>query len=451
MKPVLSLCYFLTLMAGLCVALAREGHAEGNKDHKIPASKPLSGQVALAMDQLVGHALNQADWNPADSASFEMIVQSKDRRLSWTLVDIMKFTWRAEFFDLLKQTAAELNGLKLTGLRQRQDIANHLITKDIPAYPDYLKHKRAIYTNYVRGWERMFVSGDIDWRLVDWGGVNVDDRAYGETDEICHCIPAIDNPTIQPASQATWLKPDAIVFGIEVNGEARAYPLRIMEVRELVNDTLGGRNLAIPYCSLCGTAQAYFTDRIPNGLARPIMRTSGLLLRSNKIMFDINTYSLFETFFGRAVTGPLAKQKVVLPTVSVIATNWASWVSSYPHTTVLTEDLALGRDYDLRNTRDGQGAIFPIGDVDARLASHETVLGVVGPDGQAYAFHAGAAIAALRGGQVPQMGDVLVELSAGGLQAFSLRGTRLSGHPSYWFAWSQFHPQTQLWPRSARN
>ena len=80
----------------------------------------------------------------------------------------------------------------------------------------------------------------------------------------------------------------------------------------MVNDTLGGRHLGIPYCTLCGAAQAYFTDRLPDGIDRPILRTSGLLIRSNKVMYDVKTYSVFDTFLGKAVTGPLAEKKLKL-------------------------------------------------------------------------------------------------------------------------------------------
>ncbi|MCJ8311260.1 MAG: DUF3179 domain-containing protein [Hyphomicrobiales bacterium] len=427
------LCLFLPQLPGLA---ASERHT---------ATTPLVESVQTAMDQLVQHGLDQAAWDPSEGQPFETVARSADPRLTWAIVDMMKFTWRPEFFEKLKQTALKLTDVSLQGLKQRQEIADHLIAQDVPAYPGYLDHKRSIYTNYIKGWERMFVPGDLDWRLVDWGGVNADDRAYNQTDTICHCIPAVDNPTVQTADQATWLSDDAIIFGIEIDGEARAYPLRIMEVRELVNDTLGGRDLTLPYCSLCGAAQAYFTDRMPEGIRRPIMRTSGLLLRSNKIMFDINTYSLFDTFFGRAVTGPLAQKAVQLQPVTVVTTNWASWVAAHPHTTVLSEDLALGRDYDLRNTRDAHGAIFPIGKTDDRLATHEDVLGVVAPNGQAYAFHTGAALAALKSGQSPSLEGVRLKLTAGGLKAVTGAGAELVSHQAYWFAWSQFHPKTQLW------
>jgi len=144
------------------------------------------------------------------------------------------------------------------------------------------------------------------------GGVLIDDRKYDKADEVCNCIPATDNPEVSNAEGATWLKDEDVVFGIEVNGEYRAYPRRIMEVREMVNDTLGGRHLGIPYCTLCGAAQAYYTDQLPEGIDRPVLRTSGLLIRSNKVMYDVNTYSVFDTFLGKAVTGPLAEKNLQL-------------------------------------------------------------------------------------------------------------------------------------------
>ena len=89
--------------------------------------------------------------------------------------------------------------------------------------PDYLSVKRAIFTNIVPGWDRIFVGGDIDWRLVSWGGVLIDDRTYDTTDEACNCIPEADNPEVSSAEYATWPIDDDIVFGIEVNGEYRAH------------------------------------------------------------------------------------------------------------------------------------------------------------------------------------------------------------------------------------
>ena len=325
-------------------------------------------------------------------------------------------------------------------------VTDHLIAWDIPAPPDYLEAKRAIFTSLVPGWDRIFVEGDIDWRLVSWGGVLIDDRPYGTTDEVCNCIPAADNPEVSSAEDATWLKDDDIVFGIEVNGEFRAYPRRIMEVREMVNDTLGGRDLGIPYCTLCGAAQAYFTDRLPEGVERPILRTSGLLIRSNKVMYDVNTFSVFDTFLGHAVTGPLAEKGLQLEQATVVTTDWGTWKREHPETTVLVEALALGRDFDFRNNRDADGPIFPVGDVDPRLPVHEDIIGVITASGTPVAFQRSTALVALRQGEEIAFENVRLELDAGGIRAVDADGSDLGSHQAFWFAWSQFHPQTELWP-----
>ncbi len=300
-------------------------------------------------------------------------------------------------------------------------------------------------TNIVPGWERLFVEGEIDWRLVSWGGVLIDQREYDKTDESCNCIPAADNPEVSSAEDAVWLKDEDIIFGVEVNGEFRAYPRRIMEVREMVNDTLGGRDLGIPYCTLCGAAQAYFTDRMPAGVERPVLRTSGLLIRSNKVMYDLNTFSVFDTFLGHAVTGPLAERGIKLRQASVVTTDWGTWKRENPTTTVLLERYALGRDFDFRNNRDANGPIFPIGDVDPRLAVHEDVIGVVTASGKPIAFQRSKAVLALKQGKEITFENVSLKLSAGGVKAVGEDGSDVGSHQAFWFAWSQFHPTTELW------
>ena len=320
-----------------------------------------------------------------------------------------------------------------------------MIAWDMPAYPGYLEHKRSVFTKYVPGWEKILIEGDIAWHLVDWGGVNIDTRPYGTTEKPCNCIPAADNPEGSSAMQADWLDDEDIVFGIVINGEARAYPRRIMEVREMVNDTLGGRDLGIPYCTLCGAAQAYFTDRLPAGVERPILRTSGLLIRSNKVMYDIETHSVFDTFLGKALTGPLADIGLQLEQTTVVTPTWGSWRAEYPETTVLVEALALGRDFNLRETRDRNGPIFPVGDVDPRLPVHEDIFGVIAADGSAVAFPQASAVAALTANQTVSFKGVKLELFAGGLRARSPSGEELTSHQAFWFAWSQFYPETLLW------
>jgi hypothetical protein len=408
---------------------------------------PLARPVTDALEELLALTLNQADWIPSNTAAFDTVAQAQDPRLVWTLTDMLRFAWRPEFHAALADVAEANLESSFDSLNKRSDIINSMMAWDMPDYPGYLSHKRSVFTNYIPGWENIFVEGDIAWHLVDWGGVNIDARPYGMTDEVCNCIPAADNPEVSSAAEATWLKDSDIVFGVVINGEARAYPRRIMEVREMVNDTLGGRNLGIPYCTLCGSAQAYFTDRLPGGVARPILRTSGLLIRSNKVMYDLETQSVFDTFLGKAVTGPLAEIGLQLKQATVITSDWATWKATHPDTTVLVEALALGRDFNFRETREANGPIFPVGDVDPRLPVHEDVIGAVTSGGTPIAFPRALAMATLAAGQEVAFEDVRLELSAGGVRAVGSDGADLGSHQSFWFAWSQFHPQTVLWAR----
>ncbi len=407
-----------------------------------PLSKPLQSAVkAVFID-----SVTQSSWGQDQMVALDAIAKSKDPRIAWLITDLMRFIPGGRLTAVLNDTASTLLGIKAPTENRWGTLTDHLIAWDIPAPPDYLRAKRTIFTGFVPGWDKIFVEGDIDWRHVSWGGVLIDARKYDTTDELCRCIPAADNPDVSSAKDATWLKDDDIVFGIEVNGKYRAYPRRIMEVREMVNDTLGGRHLGIPYCTLCGAAQAYFTDRLPEGIDRPILRTTGLLIRSNKVMYDINTYSVFDTFLGKAVTGPLAKKKLHLKQTTVVTTDWGTWKKAHPETTVLVEALALGRDPDFRNGRDADGPIFPVGDVDPRLPVHEDVIGVITASGKPVAFQRSKAFVALKKGDVITYENVRLKLDAGGIRAVDSDGSDLGSHEAFWFAWSQFHPQTALWP-----
>ena len=163
-------------------------------------------------------------------------------------------------------------------------------------------------------------------------------------------------------------------------------------------------------------------------------------------MYDVNTYSVFDTFLGMAVTGPLAEKNLQLKQASVITTDWGTWKKEHPETTVLVEALALGRDHDFRNGRDANGPIFPVGDVDPRLPVHEDIIGVVTASGKPVAFQRSKAFVALKKGDEIAYENVRLELDAGGIKAVDADGSDLGSHQAFWFAWSQFHPQTALWP-----
>lgn len=428
---------------------AGEFNAPGSFGDPPPIPAEYDPALDEALDRVFGDTLSSAGFATTERDALQAIEDSGDPRLAWYVADLLRFFGNSQ--SSLITTAEGLIGVDLSDVSPWGDLTDHLIAWDVPAPPGYVEYKRTVFTQVVPEWSPFFdeaseAAGLVDYRLWSWGGVGIDNRPFDETNLPCGCIPAVDNPPITDAAGGDWYDDDRIVFGVEINGEARAYPRNIMEIREMVNDTLGGRDIGMPYCTLCGAAQVYFTDQLPDGVERPVLRTSGLLTRSNKVMFDLTTFSVFDTFLGTAVTGPLAERGLTLEQASVVTTTWGEWKAEHPDTTILDESVALGRDSDLINTRDAEGPIFPIGEVDPRLPVQEPVLGVTTGDGQPVAFPVDAARRALTEGETVEFGDVTVELFGGGIRAVDAAGEEVGSHQAFWFAWSQFHPDTELWP-----
>ena len=165
---------------------------------------------------------------------------------------------------------------------------------------------------------------------IRWGGVVQDG------------IPPLRQPKMLSAKQANYLDDDNIVFGLEINGDARAYPKRILAWHEMFVDIIGGVEIAGVYCTLCGTIIPYKTT--VDGVNH-LLGTSGFLYRSNKLMYDQATQSLWSTLKGAPVVGPLVGKGIVLEHLSVVTTTWKEWKRRHPKTTVLSLDTGYRRDY----------------------------------------------------------------------------------------------------------
>jgi Protein of unknown function (DUF3179) len=412
---------------------------------------PLDRQVEQALSALLSSLLA----GRFDGTALEDVAAARDARLGWLLSDVLRFTQPGAAHDALVSAFR-----RMTGVDIREDpafadspwlsLTNHLIAWDLPAPPDYRERKASLFLALEPRWGPFFADrdADIDWRLVSWGGVLIDDRPEGDPDPCSRgCIPALDDPALTAADEGGWYDDDRTVFGVVVGGRAVAFPKNIMEVHEMVNITIGGRRLGIPYCTLCGSAQAYLLDSVPDGATRPVLRTSGLLSRSNKVMYDLRTRSVLDTFTGRALSGPLQDAKVVLDQVTVVTSTWGAWKEAHPGTRIVAEDGGIGREYedDPLGGRDDSGPIFPVGDVDPRLPVQAQVVGVIAPGGQPVAFPAEEARDALAAGREVAAGGVELVADGTGMRARARRGNALPTHQAFWFAWSQFHPETTLW------
>ena len=387
-----------------------------------------------------------------DVDSIRAMGASGDPRLGWLLADLLRFLGPGEERDATLQAFEDATGtgVENTGAAWVQ-ATNILIHWDLPVVSQYVDWKAQLFTLVDSRWGPFFddPGSTIDYRLLSWGGVFPDDRALDQPDERCArgCIPAIDFPGVTDAGGGDWYDDDRVVFGVVINGEARAYPRNIMEVHEMVIDRVGGVLFGMPYCTLCGTAAAFDLDAVPAGVESPVLRTSGLLVRSNKLMYDLITRSAFDMFTGEAVSGPLREAGVELENITVVTATWGAWKEAHPDTTIVAQDGGIGLVYqeDPLGGRDDRGPIFPVGPIDDRLPVQEQVLGVETPDGGFVAFPAAAAGDALDQGEVVEFLGVRVTADADGLRAELADGTPLATTQSFWFAWSQFHPTTELW------
>ena len=161
-------------------------------------------------------------------------------------------------------------------------------------------------------------------------------------------IPALNSPRMIKASDAKYLSRTEKVFGVVINGDARAYPYRFMDWHEMLNDTVGGVPITLAYCTLCGSGILF--ESAPLGsheLAGKPLRfgSSGLLYRSNKLMFDETTNSLWNQFTGQPAAGTLANADLTLKTRALVTTTWKDWYAKHPDTQVLDINTGFERDY----------------------------------------------------------------------------------------------------------
>lgn len=450
---VVASCSMTTDTASDGSADAARGQAALPPGPPVPTG-PLDPEVAADLD-----AVYSTLTDDIDVAAIEALGRSDDARVAWLLTDLLRFLPAGPVGRALEDSWETVTGTVVDESSAWEATSDLLIAWDLPAPPGYVEWKRRLYLLVEPDWAPFFADddSDIDWRWITWGGVGMDDRPLDETDERCpvSCIPALNDPATTGAEGGDWYPDDAVVFGIEVGDAALALPKNMMEVHEMVNLDLGGRRLGVPYCTLCGSAQAYFVDDTADlgaeidlgGTGAFELRTSGLLSRSNKVMYEFHTGSVFDTFTGVALSGPLREAGVELELISVTTSRWGEWKAAHPDTEIIAEDGGIGRSYpaDPLAGRDDDGPIFPTGDVDPRLGVQEPVVGVTATDGTPIAFPVTSARAAFASDERVELDGIRLVADGGGFAAVDPDGGPIAAHEAFWFAWSQFRPDTRLW------
>ena len=452
-------------------------------------------ETSRLMDALI-------DPNTPQGSRLRTILAAHDIRFIAVLIEML----RASQIGLVKtiDDAAVVEAL--------EQLSGHQFGADWPAWVEWYGTSLLVPPPGFTGWKGRLLSR-IDPRFgefliegapsqirveeIQWGGVVVDG------------ILALDNPPMIQAIAATYLTPQEPVFGLSVNGDARAYPLRILDWHEMVNDVVGGTPVSLAYCTLCGTGIAY-AGHASHGRTYTF-GSSGLLYRSNKLMYDRQTRTLWNQLTGEPVLGALAGTTIRLSLVPVVLASWRDWRNEHPTTKVIDINTGYERTYapgvpygqyfSSPNTMfpvwrrskalpakarvytlrlDGVPKAYPIEVLAARrvvndVVGHTSVVlvatrGIVSVRGRREAgvvdrvragnvtYSAGGEVRAYRRGveRFHPGEDANTILDSGGrrwhitenalVAATGARAPRINGFLAYWFGWYEFFPQTLVYP-----
>jgi hypothetical protein len=312
-------------------------------------------------------------------------------------------------------------------------------------------------------------------------------------------IPAITAPAFGSLGQAAeWLGPDAPVLVVRDGETARAYPLAILELHEVVDDSIGQTPVAITYSPIANAAVVF--GRRARGLTLTF-GTSGKVYRSDLVMYDRETKSLWPQLLGAAAAGEL--KGATLPIVPSQIASFAGFAATFPDGTVLVRPGTAPYDFTPYVGYDSRVAPYQGffgGLLDGRMQAMERVVGVAdGGVARAYPYAAlsargnpaivqeadyavfwgGTARSPLNTSRIAEgrmvgssgvfrpvaRGRTLHFLTAGGTikdretgSTWSLEGRALSGPlkgaelpevehlDAFWFAWAAFRPSTTVWP-----
>ena len=499
---------YLVLIIGLvmaaCSPIPVEELGATAVENPVPTNQPLPESPAntseLLPDEVARAAMDDltSSITQKQAVARAQVVTAGDPRFIAVFIELL----RASQLGLVRGTSVQENAESLEAL------SGQSFGGDWPAWIEWYGGTDLVPPPGFTGWKGDLLSlidpgfGDflsdehpslIRTEEVQWGGVVVDG------------IPALDNAAMIPAAAADYLVTGEPVFGIAINGDARAYPLRILDWHEMANDVVGGVPVSLAYCTLCGAGVA-FDGRAPDGTTYDF-GSSGFLYRSNKLMYDRQTRTLWNQLTGEPVLGPLVKEgdgpQIQLDLLPVVLTTWEAWLSQHPHTVVLALETGYERVYLPGAAYGGYFAseetMFPVWQRNDILASKEriyalrvdgvpkayplfllteevvindtlgetplvliaargtvTVEGVSLRDGPAF-YEAGGEVRAFdRGSETFQPGnepDQVID-AVGGIWQITEEGLlgpdgqvapRVQGHLAYWFGWYAFFPQTQVY------
>jgi uncharacterized protein DUF3179 len=445
--------------------------------------------VAMGMALIVAIGLRSEELSSADAYGLagdlmasdpgirnearKRLIEANDRSVAPALLEVLFFSaaGRDDAATVLEALLDERHGRLYR--QWIEAIGRH---EEIIPKPGYVAFKSRLYSKIDPAFADFFQEHfprTIRPEEIVFGGVKKDG------------IPALRNPRFIVAAQAEFMTPGEKVFGVHIRGEDRAYPLRILDWHEMANDVVGGQTVSLAYCTLCGSGILYQTTLAPGETYT--FGSSGLLYRSNKLMYDHQTNTLWSQLTGEPVMGPLVGKRKKLPILPLTLTTWGEWRKRHPETMILSLDTGYRRDYR-RGAAYGEYfaspyTMFPVWkrssaplkqkdwiwvlDVDGVKKAYPmrelvkspvlndsvkqtTVVIVTDPGSEAvraYAsrgrqFRGGVSgiLVDTRSGEKFKVDEDALTTADGAIQ---LR--RLPGHAAYWFGWYAFYPGAEVY------
>lgn len=450
------------ILAAVAIALSTSSAAQTTPVVAPPAGGDPAAPIAF-LSLLAGDL-------QATQAAIILINETWDASYVPMALEILYLSRNPDIGRVLATTLADQ-----TGEEHGYDIAawqRWMWNQDYAPHPGYAEFKSRLYRLIDPKFGGYF-SNDREHTIrldeVVWGGVHQDG------------IPPLRGPKMIPAVEADYLADDNIVLGISINGDHRAYPNRILAWHEMFVDKVGGVPVAGVYCTLCGTVVLYRT--VHAGTSHSL-GTSGFLYRSNKLMYDQKTQSLWSTMRGSPVIGPLVGRGIELERGHVVTTTWGEWRRRHPDTTVLSVDTGYRRDYSegaaYRDYFSTDELMFGVPTLDARLKNKAEVLALVFGDAPPLAISAEYLAAnPVHHDAVGNVELVVLTDESGANRVYDARGirfdswdrdaratdadggtwrvtedaleaadgrtlARLPAHRAFWFGWFAAYPGTRL-------
>lgn len=260
-------------------------------------------------------------------------------------------------------------------------------------------------------------------------------------------IPAIDHPKFLKVEDVVFLRPDDRILGMAYQGISKAYPIKILNYHEIVNDQFVAEPVVITFCPLCGSGIAYSAKV---GGQRHRFGVSGLLYNSDVLLYDRETESLWSQLMSQAISGPL-KGKMLEP-LAIHHTTWQDWKKRFPDTLVLSRETGFIRDYSrnlYENYKLDRRIWFPVENQSNQYHPKEMILGLeINGQFKAYPFSEISKVKAKTKTNDQLAGrdfSIHYDQQYQTAQVFDIKGKEIPSVITFWFAWYAFHPETLIY------